>query len=311
MTKPKFVEFGGGQDLVQPYVMKNVRFYGFLIPCQKSAVQTLLDERLNTPCGNKYGYGAPVSHILCAFTVTEMATPQGDIGYIEETDVAFWYLSYAWNPLRLRWFLPYVFVDSSYAVTSGREVYGFPKADGIYNIPTLKQKPDNFWMETPVFMGSGKGAQNQRLFEVNKVDSAKQSGHRSFKHEGDLWEDMVQKLFGSKGKIRLPLGPVVSAAEHIFSNRIPFVFLKQFRDVQEPTKACYQSIVEADATLDQFHSGGWLPGQYELNLQSPGNYPLSKDLGIPNGKTPVDFAFWTNFNFTMQTGKEIWNASSK
>jgi hypothetical protein len=309
MTLPNYVDFGGGQDLVQPYVMKGVRFYGFLVKCRQDAIQNLLDTRLNAPSSNQFGYGAAFSHILVAFTVTEKASPQGDMGYIEETDVAFWYPSYAWNPFRLRWFLPYVFVDSSYAVVSGREVYGFPKANGTYRIPKLSEDPDLFTADSIAFMGPNQQAVSTRLFEVSRKNTQHQEGHRDFTGVAEMWQDIQGKIFDGKSKIHLPVGPAISAAEHMFSNKVPFVFLKQFRDVQNPKKACYQSIVEADATLDRFETGGWLPGQYQLKLNSPGNFPLSKDLGIDEGGVDVDFSFFCKFDFTMQTGKEIWNAN--
>jgi hypothetical protein len=68
--------------------------------------------------------------------------PDSALGWMTEGDVAFWVsvaqldpTGAASRPRGLTWFLPYIFVDNPLALTTGREVYGYPKEQGTFVIP--------------------------------------------------------------------------------------------------------------------------------------------------------------------------------
>jgi hypothetical protein len=89
------------------------------------------------------------------------------------------------------------------------------------------------------------------------------------------------------------------------------VFLKQFRDVACPTKACYQAIIEAPLGV---HAGGAqyhpLDAQlYEIVFGDYASHPIATELGVaPNRPLPVAFAFNARFDFDIELGDEVWRA---
>ena len=91
------------------------------------------------------------------------------------------------------------------------------------------------------------------------------------------------------------------------------VFLKQFRDVECPTKACYQAIVEArldvDIALADANAFQLLePAGFAVTVKSFASHPIEDELGI--GATPVcTAAFLASLNFKIQTGFEVWRAA--
>jgi hypothetical protein len=85
------------------------------------------------------------------------------------------------------------------------------------------------------------------------------------------------------------------------------VFLKQFRDVTDPNAACYQAIVEANATVNGFSGAGFLPGGWELQMYSYASVDMPAYLGF-EPRQHIDLGFYVNFSFSMDLGKEVWRA---
>jgi hypothetical protein len=89
------------------------------------------------------------------------------------------------------------------------------------------------------------------------------------------------------------------------------VFLKQFRDVACPTKACYQAVIEAPLSVELAGAGyrPLDPSLFELTIQSWAGDPIAADLGIP-AATPIapERAFQAAFGFDIEFGVEVWRA---
>lgn len=93
------------------------------------------------------------------------------------------------------------------------------------------------------------------------------------------------------------------------------VFLKQFRDVQCPTKACYQAIVEAPLSINPAGSfkptfSPLEPTEFEVGIANWNSSPITDDLGLePQDQLQtVEAAFEAHFNFDVLTGLEVWRA---
>jgi hypothetical protein len=89
------------------------------------------------------------------------------------------------------------------------------------------------------------------------------------------------------------------------------VFLKQFRDVACPTKACYQAVVEASLSVE-FGGASYRaldPSLFALTVQNWAGDPIAADLGMP-AATPIapERAFHVAFGFDVELGAEVWRA---
>ena len=86
------------------------------------------------------------------------------------------------------------------------------------------------------------------------------------------------------------------------------VFLKQFRDVRDGDKACYQAIVEATATLEKLHNGfPYLRQKFEVSIENFDSHPIVTELGVKLTQT-AQLAFWLHFDFYLGNGTEIWKS---
>jgi hypothetical protein len=102
--------------------------------------------------------------------------------------------------------------------------------------------------------------------------------------------------------VTLPgLGLVVEVLQLLTHHEVPFVFLKQFRDVANGRQACYQSVVEAPARLLTLRTTGRLPGSYEAEIRPYDSHPIAQELGL-HRTGPVRAAWYSEFDFVMENG---------
>ena len=87
--------------------------------------------------------------------------------------------------------------------------------------------------------------------------------------------------------------------------RIPMVFLKQFRDVADASKACYQAVIEANGFLKGFHGGSLLSGNYQFMLNHMDTHPMGQDFGIGE-VSPIGHAFRIEVDLFFDNGTEVW-----
>jgi hypothetical protein len=89
------------------------------------------------------------------------------------------------------------------------------------------------------------------------------------------------------------------------------VFLKQFRDVACPTKACYQAVIEAPLSVELTGASyrALDPSLFSVTVQSWAGDPIAADLGI-DAATPLPpaRAFYAAFGFDIELGVEVWRA---
>jgi hypothetical protein len=89
------------------------------------------------------------------------------------------------------------------------------------------------------------------------------------------------------------------------------VFLKQFRDVSCPTKACYQAIVEAPVAvhLSTASYKALAEQAYTLTVEDWDSHPIASELGLqPRSPLVPRLAFQAEFDFDIQLGLEVWRA---
>jgi hypothetical protein len=90
------------------------------------------------------------------------------------------------------------------------------------------------------------------------------------------------------------------------------VFLKQFRDVACPTKACYQAIVEAPLAIHLMNASYQAldPQGFEVTVRNYASHPIASDLGLPTSPLAPGLAFRAEIDFDIQLGLEVWRASA-
>jgi uncharacterized protein with NAD-binding domain and iron-sulfur cluster len=298
----RYVERPGDVAPCQPYALSEVEMHVFGLDADLDALGRLCDRCLNEPSGGAVRYvpAVPWVALVCADAgAARSRDPRGaSLGWLPEVDVAVWIpVLAAPRPgrrslaSRLRWFLPYVFVDSDVAAFAGREIYGFPKA-----VARVERRRDasgliDLTLDTTLRRERGAGSRLalDRLLQVRRVEEAEERGARDWVYGrvGDLTESFLQGRFGDE---------------------LTLVFLKQLRDAADPRRACYQAVVEARARALTVRSGRPLAGRYEVRWSDADSHPIRRELGLSGPLQTPWCALRFDLDFVMEAGAEVWRA---
>jgi Acetoacetate decarboxylase (ADC) len=352
---PDYVDRGGRQVWRPPYAAQGAEVFGFVLPCDPAAIDTLLRHDLVEPSGGAVDYRCAQPRIAVLFAAIDRLT-SGDNrdslrGYVSELEVSVWCLAAdATAGGRLLWYLPYVFVDNGQAVASGREVYGYPKQMGSFEpgFPTVLAAggqttvsalaidpygPNSGAVLSPMIsaaaaatavpvgedfgelvdrFGPGVGVDESLPFGAVPQSSAAitpagSPPPRPRRPGPPVWA--VRRVLDTIRGRALPDDTTGLVADMVANPTL--LFLKQFRDVACPTKACYQAIVEAPLSVEPM-SADYLeldPDHFEITIEDYDSHPIAADVGVVAG-TPLtpEAAFLAAFDFDIQLGLEVWRA---
>ena len=309
MNLPPYVNQGGEQVYAQPFLCENALFYGMILHADQDAIQkNVCDKLLNIPSGQPGRFVPAGPFVMLAMVrldkLVAESEPFKSFGAFAESEFAFWVLTIDTVQDQVYFAFPYIWVDNAYALSMGREIYGFPKQLGRFQIPPDVNNADYFSLETLAL----KTLNPNTMAEWQKVMDVKKIGIPGTFQEWDSIGKAVEGLTKTSeelGTWNADLKLLVRLFEDLIARDIPFVFLKQFRDVADGTKACYQAVIECTCKMTAWHGGGLLNGVYEVNMEEVGNEPIVSDLGLgPNPIVP-GISFWCLFDFYIGAGAEI------
>jgi uncharacterized protein with NAD-binding domain and iron-sulfur cluster len=304
MNDPIYVQRGGSQVFAPPFVAKSVQFYGFAVKGDRDALQKYVCDRyLNGP-GGTTNFVPASSHVLFVFNrlakLYAKNPPDVNLGWYSEEEAAVWTLVLDKQRELLFWFQPYMIVSNSLAMAMGREIYGFPKAIGWFDVPNGPDAPESMSVETMVAVKLDPASEGQRrqLFAASRANS---DGQASQSSKIDSLEHLTREI-----RERFDLGSLfhdLEIAEHLFKDliqmRIPMVFLKQFRDGTDPTRACYQCIQETRTKMTRFNDGRLYLNPYRIDLSDYPSHPIRRDIGLPAGPIRSVLSYWVDFDFEI------------
>jgi hypothetical protein len=309
---PEYADNGTGFPVFRgPYLQKDARLAAFIFHADTERLTALCDQTLNISSSFAYKYVPISSSLMLIFAdmlVSSRDARDAQVGLIPETEVSFWVLTVAMKktrggylPHHLAWYLPYLLVDESQAIATGREVYGFNKLAAQFHAPENIQRPE-FSAEVLGFkeFGADKIAQREPLLALSApsaVDSARSSDLNAIKNK------MVEELFRN---MRTGLGDgLIEFAARFINQHVPLVFLKQFRDAQNTHKACYQRLVEAPLKVETFYEGGLFPEAYTLHIADVASHPLAQSLGLNEADSKSTLGAWMRVDFVLENGVEV------
>lgn len=321
---PDYVGRPGAQTFAPPILAQGTRMQSFALRADGSALEALCDRYLNGPAKGQTDLefrplgdfvllaNAPMDHI----SVTD---PQdAKKGWMRETDVAFWMpvaggrrKNGRWQADLLAWFLPYVWVDVSTAVSTGREVYGFPKELAWLDLPASASDALVVQLSTMVLPTYTPDTQlvKKPVFRVERTGGVEAGAEQAFSDFEAAVRDIVGKLYG--GGIEVPSWQlIVNLLEDLLKGEMPLVFLKEFRDISQPHRACYQKIVQAPAKLVKFTTAYPLLSTYDVVINGFASHPIARDFGFAaatdgSARVPVELGFYMEYDFKMELGEVV------
>lgn len=322
---PRYVERGGTQDIANPFRLKDVALDAFFFRADYLALLRLVERDLDSvlrrgDCRRPFGFAlpstrivplAPVAMLVCANTA-RIEIP--GVGWMPEVDVAFWIpvlvlakVGPVVVPWSIAFYQPYLFVDSGQAMATGRETYGYHKMLGDFDLPSDPAHPTHLEVRSIAFeaFGPGQKAEQRRVFTLRETSGAPPSPS-SFADFREAIERMLATIAddGTELSVRA-INRVIDLLELFDLTRVQQVFLKQFRAIEDPERACYQAVAKTGAPLRRFQRGGLLLGDYELDLADLASLPIREELGLGAGILRPFASFWGVIDFDLETGTTL------
>lgn len=323
---PRFIQPGGAQTYPQPLDLRDCHLFSFVLEADGGALGQLCDTYLNGPAQGQVTYVPAAS---CAMLIVAMIgriscvnLPPEQQFWLPETDIAFWIPVFKGKregelfvAEALQWFLPYVFVDNTWAVASGREIYGYPKAMSSFKLPGPRD-PDHFSVNTLTVKAFGPDSQatSQRLFEIERTSPPGGLFKRTFRSVIETGEALLKAAIAER-MLPIPgIGMIRELYDLVVHGTMPMVFLKQFRDATIGTDACYQAVVEAPARVTAFREAGEIAADYHVTIHSYASHPIVNDLGLRgnvdrstgNWRGSVESAWYVDFDFQVLNATGSW-----
>ena len=346
---PAYVERGGDIVYRTPFRARGARMYVFFIPADPRRMQTAIDRSLIQPSLGAERYRTFSSHVVMSFMhVKRLTGGRGDerLGAIPESEGSIWMPMVDTRRNRLVWTVPYMYVDGSAAVAGGREIFGLPKQLGRIRFPVADETaPDSLVVSALTIKNfrPSATARMRTVFRVDRLgpDRARLPPTQLVPAEGEF-PDALGLLMSQRGRGVPDIGRATRdedrpAGERVSRRRqqilqssriglfellvmlfmdfsddeVTMIQLKQFRDIEDPQIACFQSIVEVNTILVQCRGWGVLPSdEYTVDIRTLDGAPVVRELGVNASAHHPAFALWLDFDFDLEAGETLWLAPS-
>lgn len=224
----------------------------------------------------------------------------------------------------------FTYVGDTTSAISGTEVLGWPTTQGFFERPTTVWLSDpspaahqsllSVTAEVMPALGIGQQAVRRPILEIH---SGEMDGCENERLMAEQWATMLSHELERKKTTKKERSEEFSNARalalEILAREVPYnVFtMKQFRDVFEPDKACYQSIVRIPRTIRQVKDLREMPMPIHVRIKQYPSQPIVDLLGLKATLAPdqdggeVYLArpvrpFWMKIAWREDLGQRMW-----
>jgi len=239
-----------GELLPQPPIkVPKLDVYTFLLAANEVDLQRLCDAQLNLGPEMLYRPLGP----FVAFYASSMVNLVEPFGSADELDFGFWVPLIATSPdgnQRIVTYTPYAWVDSSWALVSGRSLFGYPK-----HMADLRFAPESgrFSLSTLALEKVGSSAEVLPLVEVSSDKCTPGSVLGDWAAFLEAGISVATKLLDA-GRAPAICSLIMQTLK---SPGMPMLFLKQLPGVGQDRAAVYQAVIEAPISV--------VPGPFALS----------------------------------------------
>ena len=321
---PDYIDYANDYIIPIPGMADDTWLYCFPIKGTYRQMLEVVNQRLNFSPLNKQIRYFPLSDsmMMVVSDIRKGYTLDPNYkkyGYLAEKGIQFFMPlveclqdgNKGWKAERLAFFIPYIAVDQPYNVAIGREELGYPKVMGRIDMPILPQNADNFNVDVYGFKQFNKAnpefGQFHSFLNIKKINGTVPEGQ--WHNHQEAWTHIKEHIAPPTADQHIEWGLpfVVHELEDVVARKLPLVFLKQFRDITNPSKACYQALTQGNGFTENFLGGWFLGGEYGVTINDLASFPICADLGIANNFT-VSHPFWIHANLKFETGTVLWRA---
>jgi hypothetical protein len=274
-------------EIPPPYVFPDITIQSYRLPATLSNLQQLCDQLLNIGDLEDRGFeyvavaGFVDMEIVTYPKMSFAESPYSSWGFATQQEFYFrffvWkfvYVSGVFFPEPLPEFcIPFIFVDNSWSMISGRNVIGFPKAMAEFSPPAvLGVNPFKVAISTPV-LATHLPTTKLQMMPIVKIDPWPQ-GNPPVPNGVWPWLDLGVELGD----------PLLNDYLELLQAAIPDAFaiveLKQFRDAASLTDACYQAVVSTRFSPSNIGQPQALP-PVKVTVNSYASLDIPGSLGLP------------------------------
>jgi hypothetical protein len=310
---PPLILLPGRQTGLPPSMQQGCTMHTFLVDGDLTKIQAALDAAFATASNGAVRYMA-LSSKLC-LSVAEIdkiysLDPHDERrGWLSETDVTVWVLANREGTADVRWIPLWLFVDTGAAMATGREVYGFPKQIGQFEFSPKTAPARRFLTRALVLTVFSPQTQAEELPVIDIEPGPAPEGDAPATTFASL-EELAQHAADRLRDAAVPpeAGLLEQARRDLIAGGGTMVFLKQFPDVAQAGRACYQAIIEAPATMSVFRTAWITPQPYRVRFWSYDSHPFFHQLGISPEPQDVGHGMGVELDFPVGLGTEIWKA---
>jgi hypothetical protein len=281
---PTFIQQNGDPQIPPPYDLTGVSVRSFELASDMGALGTLCDTLLNIGSLSQRGFQyRPVLpyvalEVLTYDRMTSTVPPFSGYGYIPQKEIYFRFLVCRYDligpflvPAQLCNFFPFIVVDNAWSAFSGRDVLGIPKLIGSITQNIATDTSYTATLSLPVFK-TYSATTEQALDTVISIKTGKTAGGAKsgpFPWPWVLFEELSSELSA----------PQLLWSEMIKPIGFSLVQMKQFRDAQTITDACFQGLVTADFFVTTA-TPYTLFESAEISLFPAASIDIAKSLGL-------------------------------
>jgi hypothetical protein len=299
-TRPEFIEYGLRTSSPGPFRCSRCELRSYVLEGDKDQIGKLIERTLNKVAPETVRYRPAFGPYVILMMGTNLVTSKlqlwEDRGSVEETLASFWI------PLvvhrngkqedELRMFISHILVNNPISLYTGREVYGFAKALGRFTPDNGLKRPDGELGPIRVEAYGGNFTPGRidwlPLLDLTPIDHSK----------------MKLVDFPWLGSLGLIWKQVLKMAE---DDSIKQVFLKQFRDAGDHTKACYQAVIESDSKMTEFKMTRLRENfhrTWHVEIHPLESHPIAEELGLKTSQTTAT-TYEVEFEFDVLPGAEV------
>lgn len=288
---------------------------------------------------------------LTASSHQDVSAERESLGTLTLREVSFlvpvkWY-DRAGKLLSVALVAPFGYMDDETAVITAHEVYGLEVAQAAIESPANTWMGDAGPIETrqPLLrlttavlpaLRLGRQAEERRLVEVQAADALASSGDPQWRFIAGDWVPRLladhRRKVAAREKSPEDLEAAAALAIELLANRgcIDTIALKQFRDCEEPNRACYQALVLNRRSIEQVYELREIEPLVHVRIDRYPTQPIVERLGLvvkwtdsTSGPTLIDIVqpirpFWIKVvmkqgpttNLSWRAGTKQWNTQT-
>jgi hypothetical protein len=318
--KPPFIDYPGNIVLSHPVQEKYTQIYSFLVTGNMEAMQLTVDQRLN------FMNDRPDTKYIVASDKIMLSYTYSSNGHSLASDIKMGYASEKalltfiilaeckrdgdqWDAQRLFLFAPFTFVDNPLSMAVGRETYGFPKSIGILDMPEDPNFVYNFSLSALAFkhFNPEERAFMQPLLNINRQIVETKEEDEAIHDSLAMWKRISSKMKPTNDDFHKGIKFYINEMKDLWNLEVPLVFLRQFRDIADASKACYQAIMEVNGHVDAFRGASIYSSKFIVKFNDVATYPICTALGIPF-ISEADWAFMVDIDLSFGKGVEVYRS---